>query len=63
MIRPCRGILPRIPPPAFIDRFRVAPGSPVAGSPGSVPRSPTAEDVASIAGCAERYVGYARDYR
>jgi carbonic anhydrase/acetyltransferase-like protein (isoleucine patch superfamily) len=35
----------------------------VVGSPGRVRRALTDRDVASIAGYAERYVGYARDYK
>ncbi len=41
----------------------IPPRSLVVGSPGKVRRALSAEDVASIAGYAERYVGYAKDYR
>ncbi len=42
---------------------KIPPRSLVVGSPGKVRRVLTPDDVASIAGYAERYVEYARDYR
>jgi carbonic anhydrase/acetyltransferase-like protein (isoleucine patch superfamily) len=42
---------------------RIPPRSLVVGSPGKVRRALTDEDVASIAGYADRYVAYAREYR
>jgi carbonic anhydrase/acetyltransferase-like protein (isoleucine patch superfamily) len=45
------------------ERATIPPRSLVVGSPGRVVRALTAEDVASIAGYAARYVGYAKDYR
>jgi carbonic anhydrase/acetyltransferase-like protein (isoleucine patch superfamily) len=45
------------------EGFRVPSRSLVAGSPGRVLRPLAAEEIASIAGYAERYVGYAKDYR
>ena len=42
---------------------RVPPGSLVVGHPGRVRRALTEDEVASIAGYAERYVGYSTDYR
>ena len=45
------------------EGMKVPPRSLVVGSPGKVRRALTADDIASIAGYAERYVGYAREYR
>lgn len=45
------------------EGMRVPPRSLVVGHPGKVRRPLTDEEVASIAGYAERYIGYARDYR
>jgi carbonic anhydrase/acetyltransferase-like protein (isoleucine patch superfamily) len=45
------------------EETKIPPRSLVVGSPGRVRRALTAEDVASIARYAERYVGYAKDYR
>jgi carbonic anhydrase/acetyltransferase-like protein (isoleucine patch superfamily) len=42
---------------------KVPSGSLVVGSPGKVRRQLTPADIASIAGYAQRYVGYAKDYR
>jgi gamma-carbonic anhydrase len=45
------------------EGMQVPPRSLVVGHPGRVRRVLSDEDVASIARYAERYVGYARDYR
>jgi carbonic anhydrase/acetyltransferase-like protein (isoleucine patch superfamily) len=45
------------------EGFKVPRRSLVAGSPGRVLRPRTAEGDAAIAGYAERYVGYAKEYR
>jgi carbonic anhydrase/acetyltransferase-like protein (isoleucine patch superfamily) len=45
------------------EGMRVPPRSLVVGSPGKVRRSLTDRDVAAIAGYAERYVEYAKDYK
>lgn len=42
---------------------KIPPRSLVVGSPGKVRRELTPEEVASIVGYAERYVGYAREYK
>jgi carbonic anhydrase/acetyltransferase-like protein (isoleucine patch superfamily) len=42
---------------------RVPPRSLVVGHPGKVRRALSADDIASIAGYAERYVNYAADYK
>jgi carbonic anhydrase/acetyltransferase-like protein (isoleucine patch superfamily) len=44
------------------ENTRIPGGSLVMGSPGTVRRDLTPEEIASIADYAERYVGYRREY-
>jgi carbonic anhydrase/acetyltransferase-like protein (isoleucine patch superfamily) len=45
------------------EGMRVPPRSLVVGHPGRIRRALTEDEIASIAGYAERYVGYSKDYR
>jgi carbonic anhydrase/acetyltransferase-like protein (isoleucine patch superfamily) len=46
----------------LVEGMRVPPRSLVMGSPGKVKRTLTDDEVASIQGYADRYVGYRLDY-